>query len=76
MTAMTSNGHLQSALKQVLLCPRGTISLVLNFTLTHSWVLLWPVMLDLERIFPFQEPPPLSLHPKNGGREAIAGSRH
>lgn len=35
MTAMTSNGCLQSALRQVLLCPRGTISLVLNFTLTH-----------------------------------------
>lgn len=64
MTAMTPNGRLQSALRQVLLCPRGTISLVLNFTLTHCWVL------------PLQEPPPLSLHPKNGGLEAITGSSH
>lgn len=44
LAAMTSKGHLQSAFKQVLLCPRGPIGLVLNFT--HSWVLLLPVVLD------------------------------
>lgn len=49
--AMTSRGHLQSAFKQVLFCPRGPIGLVLNFT--HSWVLLLPVMLDLEHSFFF-----------------------
>ena len=55
LAAMTPKGHLQSAFKQVLCCPRGPIGLVLNFT--HSWVLLLPVMLDLA----------LSLHLRKGG---------
>lgn len=60
LAAMTSKGHLQSAFKQVLLCPRGPIGLVLNFT--HSWVLLLPVVLDLEHSFSFS--PALSLQPR------------
>lgn len=63
LAAMTSKGHLQSAFKQVLLCPRGPIGLVLNFT--HSWVLLLPVILDLEHSFSFSSA--LSLHPRKGG---------
>lgn len=64
LAAMTSKGHFQSAFKQVLLCPRGPIALVLNFT--HSWVLLLPVVLDLEHSFSFS--PALSLHPRKEGQ--------
>lgn len=70
--AMTSRGHLQSAFKQVLFCPRGPIGLVLNFT--HSWVLLLPVMLDLEQ-FLFLSCP-VSASQERGLEEAIIGSRH